>query len=300
MGKSEMHLNWAEGTLRIALTAIVAHCERTQYFNPTADQLVHRRIEHVIKGAARLEHQVDKQRRARAQRLPLMPAHIDQLLSEHEDVIPADESLVFSAAIRTASVTLVRMGNLLATKQLVDPSSDLTMRHVTFMPAQREMFMFALPKTKTSVAGAEVYVTNSKKDNGRSAFKALQAYHTWRIRANPSGPDDAYFITSQGLAYTKKMALTTLRLLLTENGDDAMSYGLHSTRQGGATALTEAGIAEASILAAGGWKSSKMLQIYAKRPSREKIADMQQRMEQSTGVFSTRAEKSPKRRKKQA
>jgi hypothetical protein len=298
MGKGEFYLNWSEGTMRSALTALVAHCERTQYYNPISDKLVQRRVEHVIKGASRQEHQLAKQRETRAQRLPLMPAHIQLLLRDYSHMIPDSESLVFRAVILTASVTLVRMGNLLATRNQVDATADLTLQHVSLDRTKQEMFALTLPRTKTSVAGRTVYVINAGNQAESSAFNALQKYHIWRLSHGPREPASAYFVTTAGRTYTKSMALSTLRLLLAANGDDPFLYGLHSTRHGGATALTEAGVPEAAILAAGGWKAPKMLQIYARRTSREQIAAMQQQMEQSVGTFRSQEGDQPAKRPK--
>ena len=298
MGHGEFYLNWSEGTTRSAMTALVAHCERTQYFNPISDKLVQHRVEHVIRGASREEHQLAKQRETRAQRLPLMPAHIQLLLRDHGHMIPDSESLVFGAAILTASVTLVRAGNLLATRNRVDATADLTLQQVSLDRTKQEMFALTLPRTKTNVAGRTVYVINTGHQSESSAFNALQKYHRWRASHGPREPTSAYFVTTTGRTYTKTMALSTLRILLAANGDDAFLYGLHSTRHGGATALTEAGVPEAAILAAGGWKAPKMLQIYARRTSREKMATMQHQMQQGTGTFRSQDGEQPAKRPK--
>lgn len=298
MGTGEHYLNWAEGTTRSALTAIVAYCERTQYFNPISDKLTHRRIEHVIKGASRQEHQLEKQRGIRSQRLPLMPAHIQQLICDHQDVIPDAEMLVFPAAILTASVTLVRMGNLLATRQMVDPAADLTMQCVSLELRPQTLFALRLPRTKTSVAGQTIHVTDTENDEVITAFDALYAYHEWRIDVEPSEPDSPYFITTTGRTYTKNMALKTLRLMLTKNGDNEKLYGLHSTRHGGATALTEAGVSETAIASTAGWKSTAMVMKYAKQTSVSHTAEMQKRMERTDGVFKTKDDERPIKRSK--
>ena len=280
-------LNWAESTVKTALSAIATDCVHRNRPNPMADDLVRARVLATIKGGAREQHQQASQDSARKNKLPLTPHHVGQLLEAHDAIIPQDERRVFPAFLLVAVTTLARSGNLL-TKASRAQSSDRTLAlSDVHLAAEGDRYDLVLKQTKTKLGGMTVSVAKGAGTpaGAPNPWSALHKYFKWRVENEPLDPRAPFFIRKNGAPYTTSRATTTLRLLLAANGDDPLQFSLHGLRHGGATALIAEGAAGCEVMSLGGWKSPQMLSTYAGRLSNARRSDLQHAMLSSHATF---------------
>lgn len=259
--------NLVTGTVYSRLSALKNFCEDEGRAWPLGDPRAARRLAQITKGALALKPVEVKV--GRGKKLPIYPALLFELLSEHSDCIPDGESLVLPAVAMTAITTLARVGNLLPPSR-----SALAVPHVKtdkVVYERNSHFNLGLERTKTLPQGH--ILTAVKTDCPMGAYQTLLTYHRWRNQSGVSS--QSYFVKMNGQAYTTAEMRKTLQRLLSAAGETAACYGVHGLRHGGAQGYISAGVSEADVVQLGTWKGRGAHILYLGQPSLAHLREMQ-------------------------
>ncbi len=219
---------------------------------PTFTDSFEKRLKAAIKGGASLQ---GPNVRAHRTRVPLLPSNLVGLLERHAHQLEDNIRLTFATVVLAASVTLARVGNILPNSVgAFDPRLHVTRADVSLVDDSH--FEMVLSRTKTRPQGQLTTITAPRSASSSwHPFTVLSRYHALRT-ASPGQPSSPYFVKAGSVIFTKQDAMKALRSLVALEGLNPAHFGLHSLRQGGATALAASGAADCEIQNTGDWTSN--------------------------------------------